>query len=260
MRPWGNYRIPVEVAIVRRKDHPQSRSDHALLRRMLVRFRRPHWAEGVVVVGEAALASKATIKLMSPRGYFLVIAFARTWRFENGQTFKEVVTHLPTKPYRRCWVPLAEPRRRRPYWTYTKRAGRRHVGDVTMILSKQRRTHGPKQPNILVTNLPEVSARQVVDVYRRRWSVELRFQELKGATGLGQHQVTKAPQRIARSVARSILAYLMRLKFRAHDIPKHGSWSAFTRKRTFTWQLAQAQLERSVKQRFSKRRQECKAA
>ena len=62
-----------------------------------------------------------------------------------------------------------------------------------MILSKQRRNHGPKQTKILVTNLPEVSARQVVDVYRRRWSVELLFKELKGATGLGQHQVTKDP-------------------------------------------------------------------
>ena len=107
-----------------------------------------------------------------------------------------------------------------------------------MILSKQRRNHGPKQTKILVTNLPEVSARQVVDVYRRRWSVELLFKELKGATGLGQHQVTKDPQRIERSIAISIMAYLMLLKFRAHDIPKHGSWSAFTLKRNFTWQLA----------------------
>jgi hypothetical protein len=260
MLQWGNYRIPVDVEIVRRKDHPQYRSDNALFRRMLVRFRRPHWAEMVVVVGDAAFASKANIKLMSHRGYFFVIAFARTWRFENGQTLKDVVTHLPKKHYRRCWVPLEEPRRRRTYWTYTKRACLRHVGDVTIILSKQRRNHGPKQTKILVTNLPEVSARQVVDVYRRRWSVERLFKELKGATGLGQHQVTKDPQRIERSVALSIMAYLMLLKFRAHDIPKHGSWSAFTLKRNFTWQLAQAQLERSVKQRFSKRRQECKAA
>ena len=73
-------------------------------------------------------------------------------------------------------------------------------------------------------NLSEtVTAREVVGVYRRRWAVELLFKELKGATGLGQHQVTKAPQRIERSVAISIMAYLMLLKFRAHDIPKHGS-------------------------------------
>ena len=86
MRQWGHYRIPVDFEIVRRKDYPQYRSDHALFRRMLVRFRRPGWAEMVVVVGDAALASKANIKLISHRGYFCVIEFARTWRFENGQT------------------------------------------------------------------------------------------------------------------------------------------------------------------------------
>jgi hypothetical protein len=52
-----------------------------------------------------------------------------------------------------------------------------------MILIKQRRNDGPKQTKILVTNLPDARARQIVDVYRRRWSVELLMKELKGATG-----------------------------------------------------------------------------
>jgi hypothetical protein len=142
----------------------------------------------------------------------------------------------------------------------TKRACLWHIGEVTMILSTQRRNDGPKQTKILVTNLPEGSTRQVVDVYRRRWSVERLVQELRGATGLGPHQVTKDPQRIERSIAISIMVYLMLLKFRAHDIPKYGSWSTLTLKRHFTWPWAQAQWECSVKQRFSKRRQKCKAA
>jgi hypothetical protein len=100
-------------------------------------------------------------------------------------------------------------------------------------LSKQRRHDGPKQTKILVTNPPEVRPRQGVDGDRRRWSVELLIKELKGATGLGPHQVTKELQRVERSVAISIMAYLMLLKFRAHDIPKQGPWSAFTLKRNF---------------------------
>jgi hypothetical protein len=80
---------------------------------------------------------------------------------------------LPKKHYRRCWVPLDEPGRRRTYGTYTKRARLRHIGDVTIILSKKRRNDGPNATKILVTNLPDVRARQVVDVYRRRWSVEI---------------------------------------------------------------------------------------
>jgi hypothetical protein len=260
MLPWGNYRIPVDFEIVRRTEHPHSRSENALFRRMLVRFRRPSWAQMVVVVADAAFASKANLQLIQRRGYFFAIAFARTWRFANGQSLKDLVTHLPKKHYRRCWVPLQEPGRRRTYWTYTKRACLCHVGDVTIILSKKRRNDGPKQTKILVTNLPEVTARQVVDVYRRRWSVELLIKELKGATGLGQHQVTKEPQRVERSIAISLMAYLMLLKFRARDIPAQGPWSVFTLKRNFTWQLAQAQIERSVTQRLRKGLQERNAA
>jgi hypothetical protein len=101
-------------------------------------------------------------------------------------------------------------------------------------LSKKRRNDGPKATKILVTNLPDVTARQVVDVYRRRWTVELLMKELKGATGLGQHQVTKDPQRVERSVAMSVMAYLVIVKFPAQDIPKQGFWSLFTLKQNFT--------------------------
>jgi hypothetical protein len=101
------------------------------------------------------------------------MALARTWGFENGQALQDLITHLPKKHYRRCWIPVDEPGRRRTYRTYTKRACLRHIGDVTIVLSKQRRNDGPKQTKILVTNLPAVTARQVVDVYRRRWAVEV---------------------------------------------------------------------------------------
>jgi Transposase DDE domain len=250
MLQWGNCRIPVDFELVRRKDDPHYRSENRLFRWMLVRFRRPAWAETVVVVADAAFASKANVRVIQHRGYFFVMALARTWCFDNGHTLKDLVTHLPKRHYRRCWVPLDEAGRRRTYWTFTKRARLRHVGDVTIILSKKRRNDGPKPTKILVTNLPDVRARQVVDIYRRRWSVELLIKELKGATGLGQHQVTKDPQRVERSVAMSVMAYLMIVKFRAQDIPEQGPWSLFTLKQHFTWQLGQAQIERSVEQRL----------
>jgi hypothetical protein len=180
--------------------------------------------------------------------------------FANGQSLQDLVTHLPQKFYHRCWVPLDEPGRRRTYWTYTKQACLRHVGNVTIMLRKKRHNDGPKQTKILVTNLPDAPSRQVVDVYRRRWSVELLFNERKGVTGLGQHQVTKDPQHAERSGAIAIMAYLLLLKFRATDIPEHGPWSAFTLKRSFTWQIAQAQLKRSVEQRLRNALQERKAA
>jgi hypothetical protein len=260
MLHWGSYRIPVDFEIVRRKADPRYRSENRLFRWMLVRFRRPSWVEMVVVVADAAFASKANLQLIQRRGDTFVMAVARTWCFENGQALKDLVTHLPKKHDRRCWVPLDEPDRRRTYWPYTKRVCLRHIGDVTIVLSKPRRNNGPKQTQILVTNLPAVTARQVVDVYRRRWTVELLMKELKGAVGLGQHQVTKDPQRVERSIAISVMASLMIVKFRAQDIPERGPWSIFTLKRNCMGQLAQAQLERSVAQHLCKEHQQRRAA
>src|SRR4051794_37926088 len=99
-----------------------------------------------------------------------------------------------------------------------------------MVLSQPRRNDGPKQTTILVTNRPAVTARQGVDVSRRRWAVELLMKEGQGAMGLGQHQVTKEPQRVERSIALSVMAYLRLVKCHAQDIPERGAWSLFTLK------------------------------
>ena len=115
-----------------------------------------------------------------------------------------------------------------------------------MVLSKKRRNDSPKQTKILVTNLPDVTAHQTIALYARRWDVELLIKELKGVTGLGQAQVTKQPQRVERSVALSVMAYLLLIRCRYRDIPAKGPWSACTLKRNFAWQVAQQQLEHTL--------------
>jgi putative transposase len=92
------------------------------------------------------------------------------------------------------------------------------------------------------------------------WHLELPMKEPKGATGLGQRQVTKEPHRAERSIAISSMAYLRPLKFRAQDIPQRGPWSVFTLKRNFTWQIAQGQIARTVEHRLRTGRQGRKAA
>ncbi len=259
MRQGGNSRIPVDCAMVRHRDPPRHQSEHRLFRWRLVRWRRPAWAARMVVSAAAACAAKANLQRMQRRGDFLVRALARTWCCANGQALNDRVTHVPTKHDRRCGVPLDAPGRRRPYGTSTKRACRRPIGDGTMILSQQRHNEGPQQTNILVTNLPAVSARQVVDGYRRRWLVELLSKELTGATGLGQHHVSNDPHRVERSIAISVMADLRIVKF--HEaIPERGAGSMLTLQRKFTWQLAQAPLARSAEQRLRKALQERKAA
>jgi hypothetical protein len=155
---------------------------------------------------------------------------------------------------------VEEPGRRRTGGTSTKRARLRPRGAVTSIWNQPRRNPAPQPTKILGTKLPEAPARQVVDIDRRRWSVALLMKARKGATGLGQQQVTKEPPRVERSVAIALMASLLLRKCRAQDLPPRGPWRVLTLKRNVTWQLAQGQLARSVEQRRRKGRQERKAA
>jgi hypothetical protein len=61
MAQWDNYRIPVDVALLRRKDDPDYQPENALFRQMLQDFRRPVWCQEVVVTAVAAYASRANL-------------------------------------------------------------------------------------------------------------------------------------------------------------------------------------------------------
>ena len=158
-------------------------------------------------------------------------------------------------------IPTVNGQRRRPFGIDATRARRRHLGEVTVVLSTCRRHEGPKPTTILMTHLPEpVTAREIVGVYLRRWWIELLFKELKGVVGLGQHQVTKQSARVERSVAVAIMAYLPLLKLCAHDIPAARPWSAFRLQRALAWEVMQAQCARSAHQLARKWLQLGKAA
>ena len=51
---WDVYRIPVDVALVRRTDDPTYRPENTLFRQMLQAFRRPGWGQELVVTADAA--------------------------------------------------------------------------------------------------------------------------------------------------------------------------------------------------------------
>ena len=249
MAQWGVYRIPVDFALLRRKDDPKYQKENALLRQMLRDFRPPAWCQEVIVVADAAYAARATLQLIQTLGWWYVFALPRTWKLADGKALKNLVRHLPRWLYQRIWVPSLTTQRRRTCWVYAKRAPLRHLGDVTIVLSKPRRNDGPQQTKIFVTNLPEtVTAREIVGVYLRRWWVELLHRELKGVVGLGQHQVTKTVDRVERSVAVAIMAYLLLLKLQAQDIPANRPWSAFGLQRAFAGEVMQAQCARSARQ------------
>ena len=65
-----------------------------------------------------------------------------------------IITHAPGSP------PF-ERRSRKTYWVYAKRLCLRDIGEVTLVLSKTGRNVSPGNTKLLVTNLPDVTARQV---------------------------------------------------------------------------------------------------
>jgi len=238
MVSWNVYRIPVAFRIIRPKDHPEYRTENALFREMVEVFAPPAWARRVIVCGDAAYGSKENMRMIrrrdgadSRRRWGFVFAIARTWNIEERGAVKKVkdlVTHLPRNRYRKTWIPkLAEKSQRKTFWIYSKRICLKAAGDVTVVLSKKGRNFGPKRTKILVTNLFELTPRQILCVYQRRWSVEILFKELKSGLGLGEHQVTSGEDRVEKSIGISLIAYLLLLRTCAGEIRPGQPWSIF---------------------------------
>jgi hypothetical protein len=257
---WDVYRIPVDFCLVLPKSHPDYETENQLFRKMLKRFKPPAWAELVIVTADAAFASLDNMKLIKKldrsdphRRWGFVFAIARTWNMENGKSLSNLAKHIPHKTFQRTWIPrLANEKSRKTFWVYRKRARLRHIGDVTMVLSKKRRNMCPKRTKILVTNLVEMTARQVLCIYQRRWGIEILFKELKSGIGLGEHQVTKDINRIEKSFSIAIIAYLVLIRARKMDICSGQPWSIFQLKNNFTNDLVCNQLQYNMERKLKK--------
>src|SRR5207237_3276156 len=161
-------------------------------------FIPPTWAKRVIVEGDAAYGSQDNMKLVLKRDvddpdrrWGFVFAIARTWKTVEGKALKDLVTHVPRTYFQRIRVPrLPGADGCKTFWIFSKRLSLRHIGDVTVVLSKKGRNVGPKHTKILVTNLDEWTPSQVVCAYQRRWTVEEINSELKTDIRLCEHQVS----------------------------------------------------------------------
>jgi Transposase DDE domain len=202
---WDRFRLPIALGLI----DPQTRGhQNRLFRERLKAFGPPAWARQIVVVAEAGFPANATLRLITEKQYGDVFAMPRTRKFTNGKHLRDLVQHLPKSRYHRRASDKPDGRRK-DSWVFTRRATRHNLGDVTIVLSKQRRNAGPKGVKILVTNLPEASAGSILSIYAWRGGMELTCKELKSGLHLGAMQVTKDAARVARSVTLSGLAYLL---------------------------------------------------
>jgi len=189
------------------------------------------------------------------RRWGFVFAIARTWKTVEGKALKDLVTHMPRTYYQRTRVPrLQEAHGSKTFWIFSKRLCLRHIGDVTVVLSKKGRNVGPHHTKILVTNLDEWTPRQVVCAYQRRWPVEQINRELKTDLGLGEHQVSREEGRIEKSFGIAVLAYLLLIRACHQEILPGTSWSIAQLQYALRLRIITNQVEHKVKTRLTKAR------
>jgi hypothetical protein len=259
---WDGYRVPVGLRLILPKCHAEYRSENMLFREMVEEFVPPPWAKLVIVGGDAAYGSQDNIRMVQARDqtdtarrWAFVFALARTWKTVEGKSLKNLVTHIPQQYYQRTQVPrVSRGQGRKTFWTYHTCLCLRHVGDVTVVLSKRGRNVGPKQTKILVTNLAELTPSQIVGIYQKRWTVELLHWELKSGLGLGEHQVSGDRNRSEKSLGIAVLASLFVLRTCHHEITPGKPWSIFQLQHALRLRVMTNQVEHQVKVKMAKTR------
>jgi hypothetical protein len=113
MAQWDVYRIPVDVALIRRTDDTDDHTENALFRLMLQEFRCPMWCQQVVVTADAAYASRANLATIQALGYWYTMALPRAWEFAHGKAVKDLVMHLPRGKCPQIRMPTVNTPRRR---------------------------------------------------------------------------------------------------------------------------------------------------
>ena len=113
---------------------------------------------------------------------------------------------------------------------------------------------------LFVTNLQDVKASTVLSLCAWRWGVEVTIKEIKGGLHLGQMQVTRDADRVARSVALSICAYLLLVRLYGREETSGQPWSLFRLKQRFQADLLRQEMDRTERKWQRKLRQFEKAA
>ena len=259
---WDVYRLPVAFRLMRPKRHPAYQPENALFRAMVDDFVPPAWATRIIVTGDAAYGSQENMRMVLDRDahdparrWGFVFAIARTWKTVEGKAIKNLVTHLPRTYYQRTRIPrLPASTGCKTFWVYSTCLCLRHIGDVTVVLSKRGRNVGPKHTKILVTNLDEWTPRQVVCAYQRRWPVEQINRELKTDLGLGEHQVSGEEGRIEHSFGIAVMAYLLLIRVCHQDILPGKPWSVAQLQHALRLRVITNQVEHNVKTRLTNAR------
>jgi hypothetical protein len=189
------------------------------------------------------------------RRWGCVFAIARTWKTVEEKTIKHLVTPVPQTYDQRTRVPREQARHsRKTLWTFHTRVCLRHIGEVTVVLSKRGRNLGPKPTKILGTTLAALTSSQVVCIDPKRWAIEVVHWERKSGLGVGEHQVSGDKDRSEKSVGIAVLASLLVLRVCHHEIVPGKPWSIFQLQHALRLRVMTNQVEHTVKVTMGKTR------
>ena len=215
------FRLPGALGLIA----PSSRGhQHLLGREMLKACLPPAWPRQHMVIAEAGCAAHAPMHFITEHHAGDVLARPRTWQLTPGTPRRDLVPHRPTRGdhHRASDQPEG---RRKDDWVLARRATRHHLGAVTSVLSKPRRHHGPTSVQIRVPHRSEARGGTILRLDAWRWGIALTWKALQSGLHLGDMQVTKDPERVARSVMWSVLASLRLVRLYEHDQGISKAWS-----------------------------------
>jgi hypothetical protein len=113
---------------------------------------------------------------------------------------------------------------------------------------------GPQQPQILGTNLAELTPSQVVGIDQKRGAIARMNWERKSGLGLGEHQVSGDTNRSEKSVGIAVLAYLFVMRVCHHEIVPGKPWSIFPLQHALRLRVMTNQVEHKVKVKMARTR------
>lgn len=238
MASWNKYKFPVNYRVQYPKGHKKYKKENELFREMIAEFTPLEWVKEIRVICDSGFASVENFKqiekldLLSEKiRWRFVFSLPKTWKTGAGKHLKNIVKHTRSSLYRRVWInKLDKNNSRKSYWIFKQNIHLKHIGEVTIVLSKKRPNASPKNTKIIVTNLENASERDILCEYQRRWPVEIVFKELKSGLGLGETQITGEKEAIEKASGMSVITYLVIMILMKDRVQKEPSLSVFTLK------------------------------
>jgi len=131
----------------------------------------PDWVRQVIFLADAAYASKANFRCLKKLKWYYVMACAKTWNLEDGTPLKNRLIKLQKNQFKRTWIPSTDGKRHRWFHVRMENLKLNDLGDVTVVFSKLRRNDSSASARVLLTNLSNLTSREILMIYQRSRSI-----------------------------------------------------------------------------------------